>query len=300
MGVMRIFLSAAVVIVGLLLAGSGHAEDAATMEEARFASWMHAGLLDPDTPIEQRRAIVDELETIAKDDSDPDVLYLLGSLYRQDPAQSSTPVEQDIDRARELLSRAALHGNVLAMAKLSTLELQAKNRFEANVWAQLYYHYASEDSHFDVSSQGKFAASILHNALEGFAKSDLDELDRRVGAILDQYDKQIREGRSKPRAPASRTPPRNPRLGNGWFPSTKKSKGRAFESGVAEYAIELGANGKVSNIWSVDAWPDPRLAKALRRQTSSFRVDADASGSLKGRVQMLPMFFIDGRYSMRK
>ncbi|MFZ1620883.1 hypothetical protein [Dokdonella sp.] len=121
-----------IAVAALLLPGMAGAEDAAAMREARLARWMHAGLLDPEAPIEQRRAIVGELEAIAKDDSERNVLYLLGSLYRQNPADSSSPVAQDLDRARELLSRAALHGHLLAMAKLSTIELQPGNHFEAN------------------------------------------------------------------------------------------------------------------------------------------------------------------------
>lgn len=79
-----------IAVAALLLPGMAGAEDAAAMREARLARWMHAGLLDPEAPIEQRRAIVGELEAIAKDDSERNVLYLLGSLYRQNPADSSS------------------------------------------------------------------------------------------------------------------------------------------------------------------------------------------------------------------
>ena len=157
-----------IAVAALLLPGMAGAEDAAAMREARLARWMHAGLLDPEAPIEQRRAIVGELEAIAKDDSERNVLYLLGSLYRQNPADSSSPVAQDLDRARELLSRAALHGHLLAMAKLSTIELQAGNHFEANTWAQLYGHYVLDPGGDEIAAHGNFAAMVLSKAIEKF------------------------------------------------------------------------------------------------------------------------------------
>lgn len=290
----------ALLIAGLALAvgpGSARADDNA--DQQRFERWIHEGLLDPDAPTEQRKATVGEMDALTKDDSDPNVLYLLRSLYWQDPARSSTPVAQDIDRARELLSRAALRGRVLAMAKLSTLELRAGNRFEANVWAQLYYHYAEQDSRVEKGSRGNFAASILHNALSGFSESRVEELNRRVEAMLVQYDTQIRAGMAKSAASNARVQSFNPRLGNGKLMNPEKAKGRRLASGVAEYAIELGADGTVSEIWPLDAWPDPRLARALHKLVSGYRVDAEGSRSPAGTVQLLPMFFVDGRYSIR-
>ena len=297
--VVRNILPAAVVILGMLLANSGHAEGVAETQDARFARWIHAGLLDPETPIEQRKAIVGELDALAKDDSDPVFLYLLGSLYRQDPANSSSPVAQDLDRARILLSRAALHGVIPAMAKLSTIELQAGFRFEANVWAQLYYHYAKDQAKADPRWTSGFAASILHNALDGFPKDEREALNSSVGAMLAQYDAQIREGLSKLSVASAGDRFRDARPGQRVLLNSKDTRGRTLESGMSEYMVEFAADGTIKQLWTIDAWPNPRLARVLRTIALGYRVEPGVAKEIAGKIGMLPLAYEDGRYSIR-
>lgn len=295
---MRIIFPAVVAIIGLLLASSGNAETAAEMKEARFARWIHAGLLDPQAPIEQRRAIVGELETLASDDSDPDVLYLLGSLYRQDPAHSSSPLEQNLDRARELLARAALHGKIIAMAKLSTIELKAGNRFEANVWAQLYFHYEMNEAQSGLLLKEGLTAVILHRALDGFPEQEMDALNTAVGGMIDQYDGQISKGQEALMASAPVNRFTDMKMGEG-MRTTGYKNGRLIESGMSEYVVELGANGRVTQLWVLDAWPDYRLAKDMRKIALSLKVTADNDEKILGRVMILPINYDNLRYKLR-
>ena len=283
----------------MLLANSGHAENVADMKEARFARWIHAGLLDPETPIKQRRAIVGELEVIARNDSEPGVLYLLGSLYRQDPAHSNSPVEQDLNRARELLSRAALRGKIPAMAKLSTIELQSGNRLEANVWAQLYYHYAKDLATADPRWTGGFAASILRNAQDGFPSKEIETLNSSVGAMITQYDAQIRLGLKEISESESGNRFRDARPGKRVLLKPETSKGRKLESGMSEYVLEFAADGSVKQAWAVDAWPNARLARILRIIVLGYRVEPGVVREAAGMLAVLPVVLDDGRYKIR-
>ena len=293
---MKCIVPVLIAIVGLFLAGPGHAAgDLDSDTESRFARWIHAGLLDPDTPIEQRRAIAAELEVIARDDSDPGVLYLLGSLYRQDPTHSGSPLAQDLDRARELLSRAALHGVIPAMAKLSTIELQAGNRFEANVWAQLYYYYAKDQAKADPRWTAGFAASILRNALDGFPKQEGDALNASVGAMISQYDAQIREGLAKRSEPGAKRF-RDARPGKRVLLNSDDLSGRRLESGMAEYVLEFSDDGSVKQAWAIDAWPNPRLARVLRNIVIGYRVQPKVAMEAAGKLAIVPVAYDDGRY----
>lgn len=296
---MRFVFLALVCIVALLLPGFGRAETVAEKKETQFSRWIHAGLLDPGVPIEQRRAIVRELEAIAKDDSKPDVLYLLGSLYRQDPAHSSSPLEQDLNRARELLSRAALNGRILAMAKLSTLELQADNRFEANVWAQLYYHYAKDLAKTEPHGDG-FAAFILRNAQDGFPNKDIERLGSTVGSMINQYDAQIRLGLKKLVESDSGNRFRDARAGKHLVVNPETTKGRRPEPGISEYVLEFAADGSAKQAWAIDAWPNSRLARILRKIALGYRVEPGVAQEASGTLAVLHVMVDAGRYRMRE
>lgn len=285
------------ILAWLVGAGTARANDAA--DQQRFAGWIHAGLLDPSAPIDKRREIAAEIEVLTKDDSEPGLLYLLGSLYHQDPARSSSPLPQDIDRARELLSRAALHGKVPAMAKLSTIELQAGNRFEANVWAQLFYHYAKQQAKVDPRWSEGLAASILRNALVGFPKSEMDALNESVGAMIAQYDVQIMQGLGRIAEASAGNRFRDARPGKRMLLNSRDTSGRTYEAGVAEYVIEFASDGTLKQLWSLDAWPNPKLAKVLRNLALGFRIDAKLASEADGVVGILPLEFVDGRYSIR-
>ena len=296
--VVRILFPAVIAIVGLLLSGMARADDAADLRETRFARWMHAGLLDPEAPIEQRRAIVGELEAIAKDDTQPGILYLLGSLYRQDPAHSNSRVEQDLNRARELLSRAALRGKIPAMAKLSTIELQSGNRFEANVWAQLYYHYAKDLATVDPRWTDGFAASILRHAQDGFPKEDIEALSSTVGSMITQYDAQIRLGLKKLVESESGSRFRDARPGTRVLMNPETSKGRNLEAGISEYVLEFAADGSVKQAWAIDAWPNSRLARILHKIALGYRVEPGVAQEASGMLAVLHVILDDRRYKI--
>lgn len=289
----------ALAVLLCLVAGSGLAAGIEAGEDQGFARWIHGGLLDADSPMAERKKLVAELEALAVDDSRPGLLYLLGSLYRQDPAKSTSPLAQDLDRARELLSRAALHGKIPAMAKLSTIELQAGNRFEANVWAQLYFHYAKDQALADPHWTTGFAASILHNALDGFPAADIDAVSESVGAMIDKNDAQIRRGLADLAEAGSVDRFRDARPGKRVLLNAEDTRGHRLESGMAEYVLEFAADGTVSRLWTIDAWPNPRLARILRTIALGYRVDPAVAREAAGKLAIVPLAYQDGRYSIR-
>lgn len=269
-------------------------------DEARFANWIQRGLLDESVAIESRRQIANEIEQLTMDDRFPDALYVLGSLYSQDPNHSSTPLPQNLDKARVLLSRAALQGQVKAMAKLSTIELKLGNRFEANVWAQLYYHYSqlSLDPNSDPRPGLGFAASIVRSAQEGFPDSQFAAMEAAVGSMLEKHDGQIKAGVAKQLglAEARRKRGLNPRLGLGSVKNFRAPSGRMIESGVVEFVLEFTAAGKVKRHWCLDAWPNPGLVRIMRNNAKSFRIDTASAEEKAGRIARLDMIFDNRRH----
>jgi hypothetical protein len=255
-----------------------------------------AGFLDPKVPPEQRRALAVELEEVARRDHDPYLLYFFGSLYRQGSDNPGSPLPKDMDRAREYLSRAALSGNIPAMAKLSTMELQAKNRFEANVWAQLHFYYAKEQAKADPRWSESFAASILRNAQDGFPKGEAKALNASVGAMIERYGVAIREGLGRVTEARAKNPLRDARPGQRTLVSSPSLTDRAPASGMAEYYVTFAADGSVRDLWRLDSWPSSKLAHLLRPIAMGFRVEPVAAFEAGDDVALLPVEFGDRRY----
>ncbi len=254
-----------------------------------------ARLLDTGIDVATRRALFEQLAGAAG--SDPGRLYQVGSLYRRGDDAREPAFAKDTDKARELLSRAALGGVLMAMAKMSVLELEAGNRFEANVWAQMYYHYRKDALQSNQRGSDGFAASLIANAQKRFDRKRLPELNESVGRMITQYDAQIRAGiaRTARELDDSGLVPRP--SGRGVLPEVK---GKTPEAGIAEYYVGFDAGGDVDRVWLLDAWPDASLARVLRPIAMGYRVDGAPGVDLSRKFAVLPIEFNDLRYSIRK
>ena len=254
-------------------------------------------LFEPDIDVATRRALFAQAEAEAVADPQPQRLYVLGSLYRRGDSARDPAFAKDLEKAREYLSRAALAGVLPAIAKMSVLELDAGNRFEANVWAQLYYHYWK-----DVPSAGErwsdgFAASLIANAQYKFDEAQMPALNDSVGLMVRNYDTKIRAG-IEARATA---------LGEAALQPTRKDSrvlpetmGRRPDAGVAEFYVSFDAGGEVKDLWLLDAWPDLALARVLRPIAMSYQVDASGVSKAPSSIALLPIEYNDLRNRVRK
>lgn len=254
-------------------------------------------LYDPEVGVATRRAILAGLEAEAAVDPDPGRLYALGSLYRRGDSARERAFEKDLDKAREYLSRAALDGYLQAMAKLSVLEVEAKNRFEANVWAQLYHHYRKDSPDARERWSDGFAASLIARASRGFDEKRLSELNDSVGMMITSYDARIRAGIARQSAAQAEAGVQPARTGPRALPD---ASGRRPEAGIAEYYVAFDAKGEVERIWLLDAWPDPAIARVLRPVAMAHRVIADDGVDPQDVLALLPLEYNDLRHQIRK
>ncbi len=254
-------------------------------------------LFEPEVDVATRREVFAELEARSVLDPDPSGLYQLGSLYRRGDTARERAFEKDLDKAREYLSRAALAGVLRAMAKLSVLELEARNTFEANVWAQLYHHYAKDAVRRPERLSDGFAASLIANAQRKLDDSQIDALNDSVGLMIGNYDAKIRAGMARMALEHERSPLQPTHSG----PRTLlNGPPRTPDAGVAEFLAAFDVNGEVEKLWVLDAWPDPSLARVLRHIAMGYRVEAAGAAQAPGQIALLPIEFNDLRHQIRK
>lgn len=273
--------------------------------EERMSAIVMQGLLDDGVPIARRLELARQFEDAALQ-GDATWLYALGSLYRIGDGNPSSPFSKDIDRAREYLSRAALRGQRSAMAKLVFLEVDAGNRFEANVWAQLFVHYEAvrrSDDDEDDSLRGVHA-TVLSVAQDGFPDSEVARLEQRVMAMIASYDAAIRSGIEKVMQARAENP-LNKARGDRYSPSraqyeSGRIRGKSPLAGGAEYFVTFAPNGRVASTWMLDAWPDIRIERIMRACVPSFRVSEDAARIGAKRVGILPVVLVDPRVRLRR
>ena len=254
-------------------------------------------LFDVEADVETRRALLAKLENEALADPDPQRLYLLGTLYRRGDNARQPAYAPNLDKAREYLSRAALAGMLSAMAKMSVLELDAGNRFEANVWAQLHYHYWKDAPLVRDRWSDGFSASLIARAKRGFDDADIPALNDSVGLMINNYDAKIRAGMERQGAiqvASTLQPTRSDRRVLPDMPAKRPT------SGVAEYYVAFDAKGEVDRLWLLDAWPDPALARVLRPIAMSYRVKAEPGSDPRGELALLPIEYNDLKFQIRQ
>lgn len=202
---------------------------------------------------------------------------LAGTLYWQGGRTKGSPVDRNLVQARKLLANAAIHGDVLAMAKLAELELAEGRTLQAMVWAQMYARYldpmAMERSRR--GHQAAYAASLIKRILKAGGKID-DATSRDVAALVNRFDAGIRDGihtfasldrRGTTFLTVQPMPP-------GLDPGPLLNR-----NGVAEYMIEFDPSGAPQRIWLLAAYPDPDMGAMLRVYLDHVHANTAARGS---------------------
>lgn len=303
-------IAAALIFLACLCPPTANAADAGAPEprERQYAGFVTRGLLDPAAPADRRAELAARLEASALESGDANLFYVVGSLYRLGREVSPTsPYARDLDKAREYLTRAALKGRLRAMGKLALIELDAGNRFEANLWAQLQAHYAIELARVKTLRDGRenrvlAVANVLALAQEGFPKDQVPKLEERIRQIIDSYDAAIRVGAERVLEAESSSPLRNARLDRCELPRGLERKlGRRanYMAGGAEYYIAFDDDGSASHVWLLDVWPDVRMERGLRTCASRYLVEAAEAVAGRGLLALLPLSIDDPRVKLK-
>lgn len=270
------------------------------------------GLLDPTKPIEHRRELAKRLIDAADREKSPVLLYYVGSLYRQGDSAGIAPFTQDLDLAREYLTRAALGGYIDAMSKMAVVELDSGNQFEANLWAQLYAHYSAIEhpakpgdprSYRKPSGHESLASSLLALTTDGLPESEVPRLIERANAMVARYDAPIRAELARHKAEVEQTGfPKLTRGGPRYVNplQLQKELGRKAASAQAEFFIEFLPDGTLLRFWPFDGWPNQKVLRVLRPIASGMKLGPAPGSTSKNRVILIPIIFTNPTYRLEQ
>ena len=221
-----------------------------------------ARFLDKTTPAEQRQSIFAAWQEAALK-GDADAQYVVGSIYRR----GDGTIARDADQARRLLSTAAAHGRLLAMAKMAELELAEDHPLDATIWAQIYGYYrgwAGTKDKPDYDAHPERQPSLYYEGLlqataksmtKKFGDQQTATVVQQVNAFIAAHDKDVRAqewrygisprwaGVQPKRQPANRKSFHE--ANNGW---TKHSV-------VAEWVLDFAPDGTARRALAFDALP---------------------------------------------
>jgi hypothetical protein len=198
---------------------------------------------------------------------------LAGTIYWQGAAITGSPVTVNLVQARKLLASAAVHGDVLAMAKMAELELGAGREPQAMVWAQLYALYLAPMLPARAGRSDSYAANLIKRILDAGGK--LDKATRgNVATMVQRFDKSIRSG-----IDAIHSENRNGRTFLVQQAEGADSIKTSNLNGVAEYMVGFDADGKPISIWPLDAFPDSGLSAVLHHYLKNVVANSVAKGS---------------------
>lgn len=185
---------------------------------------------------------------------------LAGTMYWQGADITGSPVKTNLDQARKLLAYAAVHGDVLAMAKMSELELKAGHTQQAMVWAQLYAHYL-DPTHHARQRHGRryaYATDLMQRVMAAGGKID-DAISKDVANMVAQYDKPIRAG-----ILAIKQRHRNGRTHLVIGPRGNPTNDQRTLNGVADFMVAFKPDGSIKKVWLLASWPTDTMGKMLR------------------------------------
>lgn len=216
-------------------------------------------LLDASVPLGERLELFNNVMALANK-GQVRAQDLAGTLYWQGPAIEGSPVPRKLDQARNLLANSAVNGNLLAMAKLAELELQAGRTDKAMVWAQLYARYRDPTKSIRARSRHNsgYTTDLIERIVKAGGKTD-KAIQTEVSGMVSLFDDRIRRGIEAFQ---------NQRRSGETFlfrrPSgTDKQEDRNV-NGLAEYMVEFHPDGKPGRIWLLDSLPGPRTDQVVR------------------------------------
>lgn len=239
---------------------------AAGPEPAYADNGFNPRMLDASAPTAERLRLFAQMMALANQGQVP-AQDLAGTLYWQGPVIDGSPVPQDLAQARTLLGNAAVHGDVIAMAKLAELELGAGQAAQAMVWAQMYARYQNPQV-MQRARRGRgsaYASNLIGRAADAGIKID-DAIRTDVAAMVSRYDTSIRRGIAAFYAERRSGPTHLVKR-----PSGIDTVEARNVSGVAEYIVEFEASGVPGKIWLLDSLPDGGIDTIVRHYLDNVR-----------------------------
>ncbi len=232
------------------------------------------GMLDTSVPKAERLKLFAEMMSLANQ-GQVRAQDLAGTVYWRGSRLDGNPVDQDLEQARKLLANAAIHGDVLVMAKLAELELEVGRAPQAMVWAQMYARYT--DPMNSPRARSGRSTAYASNLIErvGDAGGKIDESAKNdVAVMVARFDKSIRRGidafNSERRSAATRLL-QYPR-------GVDKLEYRNI-NGVAEYIVAFDSSGNPGKIWLLDTFPDPEMDSIVRHYLDHVIANSAATGT---------------------
>lgn len=260
---------------GMALA-AGSAPDGVYSQDNGF----NPKMLDTSVPLPERLKLFSHVIALANQGK-VRAQNLAGTMYWQGSDIPGSPIQRNVQQAHILLANAAVHGDVLAMAKLAEMEFKAHHLQKAMIWAQLYAHYidptvsAREHHGFRYA----YASDLINRITKAGGKID-DTVSKGVSATVSRFDKPIRDGISIFK--------QQRRSGEAYLtasPQGKVPNELRTKSGVAEFIVAFDTSGKPGKVWLIASYPTPDFGTALRPQLDQAR--ANRVGSDAGMRYML-------------
>lgn len=233
-------------------------------------------LFDPAQPAALADIELSKLRVQAEE-GNPYAAYLLGTLYRLGPAHPAQRLPHDPDAARDWLRKAALDGNLTAMAALAENELAAGRPMDAMVMAQLAIHYAGRFPDVPLASAKRYQAGLVSRAFEALGRVPSATHDAEIlaafKAFLAEHGETIEAAlRRKPRHKAGCPPFHD----NERWPATYIGRSHVVAStsdgariqkvatpGYALYWAMVKPNGRIETLLVIDSLPARDVADAL-------------------------------------
>ncbi|WP_374603915.1 hypothetical protein [Arenimonas sp.] len=241
----------------------------------------------------------------------PNQTFRAGALYRMGKAHPAALVEADLQKARDLLAKAALAGELTAMASSAELELRHGDAFSGMVWAQLYAHY------MQVTHPSRFRTYQADLIKRGFAALPPgEETERRIvayvqgffdkyGAGIDAALASTKDAGASPERdcrPVHEVYPVERRLDSHRVPlaggSNTIKRARLHGPGLALFRLHVAPSGEVSQALVIESLPGPAAGKGLRASALRMRFNAVAEDA-PIRVVYLPMTYDDQSVRVR-
>lgn len=238
------------------------------------ACYQMSALLDPAQPDEVHAHEMARLQLAAKDGSRK-ANYLLGALYRMGPEHPAALLPRDLDLAKRHLGRAALDGELGAMAGLAEIELKRGAAMEAMIWAQAMMHYDREYEEFSDSTRRAYQADLLKRAFDALGSGDRErkqqDIEEFLGGFLAKYGERIEAGLLEGPAPKDGC---KPAYDYASWPLSLASDKRVRmalnrqsrsvqDPGHGLFHIEVHPDGTVGQVLVFDGLPGATHAKAL-------------------------------------
>lgn len=295
------------------------------------ACYRHARLLDPEVPDDERGEHLSRLHTAAEESAAAQ--HLLGTLFRMGLDHPAQLLARDDAQARHWLGKAALGGELFAMAALAEMDLAAGKPMDAMVWSQLMLHYVRKFPLQGSTKAPEYAVDLVFRSYQGLADRDPQAKRRRqsqetLKAVSKALDEEIlantnaflaRDGITIDAAfRAKALAKEEPRERNPVCPSLHDNERWPLEvvrtapgahvvyvstapgmsrSGYGFFHVTVAPDGRITRVLMVNALPNVKYGKGLQATVEGLRFNA-IEGAPE-RTALIPMSYSTGRVKVR-